>query len=643
MRLEVSLQQKQQLQLRLAPQMIQAIEILQLPNLDLKDRIDLELAENEVLEVEEESSPQYEAPAVPEESSAPVADSPEGEEPGADAPDQEFSNTIERLTSMNEEDRDAGLFRSRGEGQEASDRKLEALQATAAPPPSLQDLLADQLSLLEAPGEVMAVARAIVYCIDADGLFPVHPLARPVLAAMDPEGNLLRSLQEALDGTVLPGSAAGGNGRGTPGVGEDVEGAGAARAAPPAAVPGGGRPYGAFPGFGAAGGGRAGPRDPDRAAAQREARRRERDQVREEQLREAARVAATAASLRRRLRRETIEADLDEEVLLFPLVEVLDLLEAEGVQADLSTATRALDLVQTMEPRGIGGRTSEETLLLQLRPGDPLRERKRQLITHHLEDWQRNRLPRICQAMGISMEDLRELLEEMAGLHPHPGALLRSERSAYVHPDVVIEWTETEAGEPDYEVRLVNEYFPTLRISPQYLRLFEDAGTDPAVREMIKKKIGSARWLIDAIRQRQDTLLRVVREIVRHQSEFLDHGLPAMRPLKMQRIADDLGIHVSTVSRAIADKYAQTPRGIFPLKFFFHGGTESSDGSVESRLSVKEKVRLAIEGEDHRNPLSDEDLANRFKGEGLNIARRTVTKYRKQLGLPSSRERREWQ
>ena len=179
-------------------------------------------------------------------------------------------------------------------------------------------------------------------------------------------------------------------------------------------------------------------------------------------------------------------------------------------------------------------------------------------------------------------------------------------------------------------------------MSPQYLRMFEDAATDPAMKEMLKKKIGSARWLIDAIRQRQDTLLRVVREIVRHQGEFLDHGLTAMKPLKMQRIADDLGIHVSTVSRAIADKYAQTPQGILPLKFFFHGGTESTGGAVESRLSVKDRVRTAIEAEDRNHPLSDEDLALRFKAEGLNIARRTVTKYRKQLGLPSSRERRVW-
>lgn len=634
MRLDVSLQQRQQLSLKLAPQMIQAIEILQLPNIDLRDRIELELAENEVLEVEEEGSSPPEAVTTSADAAAETAKAEDAEE-GAGAEDSgggtdaELAETLDRIASMVDEDREAGMFRSRGEGQEASDRKMEALQATAAPPPTLQDLLAGQLAMLEAPEAAMTVARGIVYCLDADGLFPIHPLARPVLAAADAEGNPTRPLHEVVDAAV----PVRGNGK------EDET---AGRDEAPAPAPGGERPYGAA-GWGGFGGPRAsGPRDPERAAAQREARRRDREQAREERLREAARVAATVGSLRRRLRKEGVEADLDEEVLLFPLVEVLDLLEGEGVAATLDDATRALDLVQSLEPRGIGGRTPEETLLLQIRPGDPRREAKRTLITHHLEDWKKNRLPRIAQAMGMSLDDLRELLEDMAALHPHPGALLRSERSQVLHPDVVIEWTESDRGEPDYEVRLVNEYFPTLRISAQYLRMFEDAATDPAVKEMLKKKIGSARWLIDAIRQRQETLLRVVREIVRHQRDYLDHGLTRMRPLKMQRIADDLGIHVSTVSRAIADKYAQTPQGILPLKFFFHGGTGSTDGSVESRLSVKDRVRAAIEAEDRKSPLSDEDLAARFKAEGLNIARRTVTKYRKQLGLPSSRERREW-
>ena len=625
------------MQLKLAPQMIQAIEILQLPNIDLKDRIDLELAENEVLEVEEEGSSSIEAAAPAAEETAAAAAAEEGSDDGsgeeaAQTSDREFSEGLDRIASMMDEDREIGMFRSRGEGQEASDRKLEALQATAAPPPTLQDLLAEQLSVIEGEETVLAVAKAIVYSLDGDGLFPVHPLARPVLAGMDPAGRMAMPLDEVIDG--VPAPSPGGNGK------EPAEGDGDANDGP---TPPGARAYGAPLSFGGFPGARSsGPRDPERAAAQREARRQGREDAREERLREAARVAGTAASLCGRLQREGIEASLEEEVLLFPLVEVLDLLEAEGLTASLGEATRALDLVQSLEPRGIGGRTPEETLLLQIRPGDPQREKKRLLVTHHLEDWKKNRLPRICQSMGLTMDALKELLEDMAGLHPHPGALLRSERSPYLNPDVIIEWTEGPAGEPDYEVRLVNEYFPTLRISPQYLRMFEDAATDPALREMLKKKIGSARWLIDAIRQRQETLLRVVREIVRHQREFLDHGLTAMRPLKMQRVADDLGIHVSTVSRAIADKYAQTPQGILPLKFFFHGGTESSDGSVESRLSVKDRVRTAIEGEDHGSPLSDEDLALRFKSEGLNIARRTVTKYRKQLGIPSSRERRVW-
>ena len=628
MRLDVSLQQKQQLQLKLAPQMIQAIEILQLPNIDLRDRIELELAENEVLEVDDDTGAAGEAAAAasPAEPGA-AAEASEGEGAGAEPTsvgDAEFTETLERLASMAEEDREIGMFRGRAEGQEASDRKLEALQATAAPPPSLQDTLAEQLSLIEAPETTLLVARAIVYCLDEDGLLPIHPLARPVLEAMDGEGGLLRPLEEIVG--AGPGDASR----------EAPAGDRSAEALP--AVP-----YGAYGSYGAPVPRAPAPRDAERAAQQRESRRRDRREAREERIREASRAAATAASLLRRMKREGLEGEPRDAALLFPLAEVLDLLQSEGVEATLEDATRALDLVHGLEPRGLGGRTPEETLLLQLRPGDPMRERKRHLITHHLEDWKKNRLPRISQAMGIPLEELKELLEDMADLHPHPGRLLRAERSPYLHPDVIIEWTEGEEGQPTYEVRLVNEYFPPLRISPQFLRIFEDPQTTPEMKEAIKRKIGSARWLIDAIRQRQETLLRVVREIVRHQRDFLDRGLTAMRPLKMQRIADDLGIHVSTVSRAIADKHAQTPQGILPLKFFFHGGTESHDGSVESRLSVKDRVRQAIESEDRRNPLSDEDLAVRFKAEGLAIARRTVTKYRKQLGIPSSRERREWQ
>ena len=202
---------------------------------------------------------------------------------------------------------------------------------------------------------------------------------------------------------------------------------------------------------------------------------------------------------------------------------------------------------------------------------------------------------------------------------------------------MVVEWVDGE-----YEIRLMDDYFPSLKISPRYLKMLREHRGDPDVRDHIKKKIESARWLIDSIEQRQNTLQKVVRAIIHRQTDFLDFGVSHLRPLKMQEIADELGIHVSTVSRAISDKHLQSHRGIVPLKFFFTGGTESDDGSVESRMSVKQKVKEIIDAEDKRNPLSDEDIAKKLQDEGLSIARRTVTKYRKQLKAPSSRQRRVW-
>ena len=159
----------------------------------------------------------------------------------------------------------------------------------------------------------------------------------------------------------------------------------------------------------------------------------------------------------------------------------------------------------------------------------------------------------------------------------------------------------------------------------------------------MKRKVDAAKWLIEAIAQRENTLERVAKEIVRRQRDFLDFGKSHLRPLKMQEVADALGIHVSTVSRAISDKHVQTHRGIFPLKFFFTGGTENEDGGVESRVSIKERVKAIIAAEDVAHPLSDDEVAESLSKEsGLVIARRTVTKYRKALLIPSSRQRRVW-
>ena len=186
-------------------------------------------------------------------------------------------------------------------------------------------------------------------------------------------------------------------------------------------------------------------------------------------------------------------------------------------------------------------------------------------------------------------------------------------------------------------------YFPRIAISPRYREILERGKGNPKVREYIRKKLESARWLIESIEQRKNTLFKVCREIVDRQSEFLDNGIHSLKPLKMQEVADALEIHVSTVSRAISDKWMQCPQGIIRLKYFFTGATDVSGGGVESRVSVKSHIKELIDKEDTKSPLSDEDIMKKLSQDmGLNIARRTVTKYRKALGIPSSRQRKQF-
>jgi RNA polymerase sigma-54 factor len=179
-------------------------------------------------------------------------------------------------------------------------------------------------------------------------------------------------------------------------------------------------------------------------------------------------------------------------------------------------------------------------------------------------------------------------------------------------------------------------------VREDFVRVMNDKDLPTPQRDMARKRVESARWLIDAIQQRQATLTRVAERIFFHQRGYLEQGEIALRPLKMQTVADELGIHVSTVSRAIADKWVQTPLGIKPLKFFFTGGTENESGEVESRHNVKNRVKEIIDAEDGASPLSDDDVAAKLKDAGLDVARRTVTKYRKQLGIASSRQRKKW-
>jgi RNA polymerase sigma-54 factor len=249
-----------------------------------------------------------------------------------------------------------------------------------------------------------------------------------------------------------------------------------------------------------------------------------------------------------------------------------------------------------------------------------------------------NRLPAISRKTGYSIELVQQVLGELRKLNPKPGADFNNVVVPPVTPDVFVEPDEN--GE--YQVRLEDAETPSLFISPYYRRLFQDAETSVEAREYIKRKIASAQWLIDSIQQRRGTLLKVARAIVEHQKDFLDKGPEAIEPLKMQQIADKVGVHVTTVSRAVDEKWIQTPRGIFPLRRFFCGGTTSAGGEEVAWDAVRRKLQEIVDNEDKQHPMSDDQLVAKLAEAGITVARRTVTKYRKAMGILSSRQRRDW-
>jgi len=319
----------------------------------------------------------------------------------------------------------------------------------------------------------------------------------------------------------------------------------------------------------------------------------------------------------------------------YPLEEIL---EPVADAFEMEDAEYILSVIQRLEPRGVGARTREECLLLQLDDSDPSYEIKRELIEKFLDDVDRNRLPKVAKGLSIQMEDLKALLVELASLTLRPGLQVAEEANHYISPDIIVEWN----GD-DYDMRLANEFVPDLRLNPDYRLALSSKDVSKDYREYVKKKIDSARAFIMAVEKRQKTLLEVAKRIVHYQRDFLDFGPHYLHPLKMQEVADDLGVHVSTISRATSDKHMQTHRGIFSLKRFFTGGTRSVDGAMESRESVKQKIQEIVDRENKQSPLSDDEIVELLhNNHGIQVARRTVTKYRKALGVPSSRQRREY-
>jgi RNA polymerase sigma-54 factor len=318
---------------------------------------------------------------------------------------------------------------------------------------------------------------------------------------------------------------------------------------------------------------------------------------------------------------------------------------AQGVP--VAQVERALGAVQVLlEPAGVGARTPAECLRLQL---DALEDSEdhgwpagafaaaRRIVEHHLDDVSHNRLPRIAEKTGLSIEEVKESLALLRRLSLAPARRLTDDAAAPIIPDAIVEYDEVQDR---YIAYLNDARLPNLRINQEYARLARDRATDKRDREFVRTNLSNAQWLLDAIGQRRHTLLRVVRAVVDAQREFFDQGMQALRPLPMTALAEQLGIHVATVSRAVADKYIATPRGVLPLRKFFSGGVTTDSGDGVAWDAIKEALRAVIDGEDRQKPFSDEQLVGELKKRGIEIARRTIAKYREQLGIQPARLRR---
>ena len=307
---------------------------------------------------------------------------------------------------------------------------------------------------------------------------------------------------------------------------------------------------------------------------------------------------------------------------------------------ELELARQALALVRKLDPPGIAVTDVRECLLSQLTPDLSHRDVLVTLISDHLDDIQHNRLPLIARKTGYSLTTIQEAIAEMRHLTPYPAATFTEEAAAAVIPDVILEKTE----DGRYEVHADEGRFPKLRVSPYYRELLKQRLLDKGTRDYIKQNAGSAQWLIDSILQRQSTLQKVAQAIVDYQHDFFDIGPEAIKPLKMQQIADIVGVHVTTISRTCDDKWMLTPRGLVPLRRFFTSAMPSADeeGGEIAQDAVRMKLREIIDKEEKTDPLSDEAIVEEMEKAGIKIARRTVVKYRQAMGIPSSRQRRVW-
>ena len=306
---------------------------------------------------------------------------------------------------------------------------------------------------------------------------------------------------------------------------------------------------------------------------------------------------------------------------------------AQSVNATADDVEKVLGLIQSFDPLGVGARDIKECLGLQIKNKGPISSLAALLIERFLDVLEEKNFHKLSKEINAPVKDIVEAVKIIRELNPNPGNKYNPTEIQYVTPDVLVVKTED-----DYHVMLNDEGIPRLKVSACYQEILKNKNKNEA-KEYVEEKFRSAVWFIKSIEQRRQTIYKVAKSIVRFQREFLDKGLAHLKPLVLRNVAEDIGMHESTVSRVTTNKYIYTPQGMFELKFFFHSGINSSSGDMMSSVRVKDMIKEAVAGEEAVKPFTDQQLVEVLKNKGINIARRTITKYRKEIKIASASKR----
>ena len=311
---------------------------------------------------------------------------------------------------------------------------------------------------------------------------------------------------------------------------------------------------------------------------------------------------------------------------------------SRGVQIPLKRLEKGLTLVQTLDPSGVGAEDLRECLLMQLWRLGLAGSLEAKIVDQHLAELGKNHYPQITKALHVHIDQITEAVEHIRALDPSPGSRFLSGGNPYVQPDSRI-FTDGDGG---WNAELTGNYLPRLRINDQYKDILSNSAGDKKTRNYLRNQIRDGRMIIRAVDQRQETILAITREIIDRQGPFLKNGTRFLQPLTMNDIAEVIGVHPTTISRAVAGKYIDTPHGMMEMRKFFATGYQTSDGSDISNEGVRESLQDLIENEDSSKPLSDFKLGKMLIEQGITVARRTVAKYREQLGILPSHLRKKY-